>query len=438
VVAAAGVLLALGATPALAKAKPKHKPKGPVAVQQVCGRLASATWSPSVAKVYVVTCQSTIPKSTTLTLAAGTIVKLADNTQQDQYGNPTDGGGLSGTGTLVAKGTSSSPVTLTSLEDDSVGGDTNHDGAATSPSDGAWRGIAVNRLTLAHATVSYTSTLYGGATGATSSDLTKVTDSQFQHGSALVAHGAVDVERNVIDGGYAPWSTAAYAVLQAVGTTPTVRNNTIRNLLPYTNAISVSASAIDPNLLTGNLGEGALALAGTITKGATLPTTGLPWVIQNPSFDSGGSIVIAHGVTVTLPGGFSWGEGGGSFGYSAFGDGIYVQGKLVSVGTAQNPVVIALTVEVQPGGSAQLAGAKCLVEEAGPDPALVVDSGAGSATLHGDVAGTGGVVAKGGQSVDATNTWWGDPSGPSGDHSGSGAPAVGANVAVSPWLTSAP
>lgn len=52
-----------------------------------------------------------------------------------------------GFGTLVVDGSPSAPVAMSSILDDSVLGDTNGDGNATSPTPGSWTGVRLNRTT---------------------------------------------------------------------------------------------------------------------------------------------------------------------------------------------------------------------------------------------------------------------------------------------------
>ncbi|MEN8248707.1 MAG: hypothetical protein ABFS32_07225 [Bacteroidota bacterium] len=72
----------------------------------------------------------------TLSIEPGVIVKF----------HPSDGPYmmLSGSGTIVANGTSSKPIIFTSFKDDAHGGDTNGDGGATTPSVKDWGNINTN------------------------------------------------------------------------------------------------------------------------------------------------------------------------------------------------------------------------------------------------------------------------------------------------------
>jgi len=89
----------------------------------------------------------TIPLTSSLSLPAGLLVKMFNGAQ------------MSISGTLTGNGTSLSPLLITSINDDSLGGDTNKNGGATVAVPGAWRGLLVNAggvLDLQDATVLYT------------------------------------------------------------------------------------------------------------------------------------------------------------------------------------------------------------------------------------------------------------------------------------------
>ena len=86
-----------------------------------------------------------IPQGITLTLSQGTVVKI----------KPT--ASIVVRGTLKTEVTSDAPVVITSWKDDSVGGDTNGDGSASTPSFAEWKGIEVEGgvVSLTHTKVSY-------------------------------------------------------------------------------------------------------------------------------------------------------------------------------------------------------------------------------------------------------------------------------------------
>lgn len=100
----------------------------------VSGPLTSdTTWSPANG-VYVLGPGVSVPPGVTLTIEPGTIVKA-------NIANSSTIVWLEVRGRLVVDGTSEAPVHFTSIRDDAIGGDTNGDGNATSPSPINWIGL---------------------------------------------------------------------------------------------------------------------------------------------------------------------------------------------------------------------------------------------------------------------------------------------------------
>ncbi|HKT82802.1 MAG TPA: hypothetical protein VJQ84_03085 [Solirubrobacterales bacterium] len=98
--------------------------------EQRCGALShDETWSTAQLSGVVLSCTVEVPAGITLTLGPGLFVKVATASN------------LRILGSLQVIGTPAAPVALTSLRDDSVGGDTNDDGAASHPVEGSWPGI---------------------------------------------------------------------------------------------------------------------------------------------------------------------------------------------------------------------------------------------------------------------------------------------------------
>ncbi len=104
------------------------------------------TWT-TASSTFIITADISIASGVTLTINPGVIVKF-------------NGTSITVNGTLNAPGTATSSIYFTSYHDDSVGGDTNGNGSASTPAAGNWGGIITNPG--ASTTLVYAEVRYGG------------------------------------------------------------------------------------------------------------------------------------------------------------------------------------------------------------------------------------------------------------------------------------
>jgi hypothetical protein len=205
----------------------------------------------------------TVPAGVTLTVDPGVLVKMITGswclncTNDNQVGFEVDG-------SLVVAGTAASPVTFTSIHDDSVGGDTNSDGGASVPSPNEWNGISAGAggsLSLDHVVVGYAGVSVGGNPAGPVS----ITNSLIHDGNGInVSESTLTLASTEVS------STVGGAALALSGmsSTSTVSNITVASA---PSGISVTADATlnaDSVTLT-NISGAAVTVSGTSTA-ATL------------------------------------------------------------------------------------------------------------------------------------------------------------------------
>lgn len=267
----------------------------------------SISWN-NPAIVYWLNGSVTVTQGSTLTIAAGQIIKARDT-------------GLTVNGTLKAQGLAAAPIVFTSFEDDATGGNTQNDatGAAIGKN-GDWIGITFGNSSINNQ-LDFVSVLYAG--GASSS-------------AAVVDNGApLMMNHGVI-------AYSKTAGMRMVGASPTLASDTFANNTGAAISMDLASAPTitNPNVINHN-GINAVVLdAGSLPGNVTWNNPGIVYWLP-------GTVTVPMGNTLTIGAGQIIKAAPGVNGL------LIVNGTLSAMGTAASPIIFTSYEDDSTGGNTQ-------------------------------------------------------------------------------------
>jgi len=257
-----------------------------------------------------------IPSGSSLTISPGTIVKVMDDSHAFLVN-----------GTLTIGAASAEQVIITSFKDDTAGGDTNGDGAATTPTPGDWRSMTFNQgavVTIANTSIKYGGYLFYSSYWATtftspmiinnggvlSVDRSEISLSKYMgvvqnSGTTTIAHSAfADIAHHgvVSMSGYVYVADSTFEVMErgiaVYSSSLEFGGNTFTNISSY--AVAAEGEVIAIKNHSGNVGTTGFLIGGTLYGAQILPKDGLTYVINGIQIPLNSTLTLSSGVIAKM------------------------------------------------------------------------------------------------------------------------------------------
>jgi parallel beta-helix repeat protein len=242
----------------------------------VYGVIGTGTWFANLP--YLATLDLVVEASSTLTLQPGTVVKFSAS--QDFIIR----------GALVASGTSTNPIVITSFKDDAYGGDSGQDGSATRPNPGDWGTVYFADTSndaisvLENVLIRFGGAAYNYGSGSSYADLTldsaspRVDNSFFtrssSYGVQMINASSPTFQGNVIA------DNTSHGLWLSPSSGPQVSNNTFTHNGGYAAYVTGSSQVVFSNNTATNNKTNGIGITGTINSDTTWEYD-LPYVIES-------------------------------------------------------------------------------------------------------------------------------------------------------------